>query len=47
MKKGLSILDLAKEIQRQQEAKQDFIAPTKQLTAVDGSRINIDGHGAM
>jgi len=34
MQKGLNIVDLAREIQRVQEAKKDFIAPTTKLEMV-------------
>lgn len=42
MKIGRTLTELAAEIERQQNAKQDFVAPTKQMRAVyDGNAVNL------
>ena len=48
MKEGTTLVRLAKEIQRQNEAKADFIADTRQLrvdSIKDMPRLTIQGHG--
>lgn len=50
MKAGLSIQDLAREIQRVEDSKKDFIAPTQQLwtevTADKQIQLKVEGNGA-
>ena len=48
MKQGRNLVDLASEIERQREAKADFVADTRKLKMVcngHGPRLEIEGHG--
>lgn len=50
MKTGRTLAELAQEIMRQQEAKKDFLAPSKQMTMLvagpnDGVVFDLNGHG--
>ncbi len=48
MKQGRTLVDLAAEIERQREAKADFVADTRKLKMVvngHGPRLEIEGHG--
>jgi hypothetical protein len=48
MKLGRSVTDLAKEIDRQQTAKRDFIADTRQVKVLeDGMTIAVENQGAF
>jgi hypothetical protein len=48
MKLGRSVTDLAKEIDRQQTAKRDFIADTRQVKVLeDGMTIAVEHQGAF
>ena len=48
MKQGRTLVDLAEEIERQRDAKADFVADTQKLRMVvngHGPRLDIEGHG--
>ena len=48
MKEGRSLTDLAHEIERQQTAKRDFIADTRQVRVLDdGTTIGVENQGAF